>query len=345
MQLNNIQLNKEIKSYPKLCAMLGEKKRTSPQARNSHLKDIARFVRIDKINNSYFIREIYGQPLRKKKRDAFYDDAERILMHLLANAPLLNGSHRVVQLTRNNLLINLGYVNENFKVGNSNQKETSEILGVSKYATQEYFAKTYDKARKRVDSLLRKMKDHHNISYTLDTMVCDIEGVHRKPTVSERQQILNFSKQVLNAMNLKNMTAVRLTNRHDDYNRRLGRKLETLDISYVYECYDIIIADDYIQQIKEEYQRTLQGGELVDSLKERINTLSINSGNDSTTRIYGKLLAYEIEDGEDEHIQILKDTFINDSETLFDVCTNIKSKRNLKKEIEDHQNKTALVRR
>ncbi len=345
MDTTNICLGNVYKSYPKLCNALKQKKKTNSNARLIHLEEIQRYVKLDIQGNTYTITEIYETPLAKVKKDKrknnkggslseLYEPSEQILMHMLANAPIVDGTNRIVQLTRNKLFVNLGYVNENFNVANSNQSETSEILGVSPYATQEYFNKTYDKARQRVNALLRKMKNRHNLHYTLDVMVCDCEGTHRKPTQYEREFIVNAGRQTLMVMGLKDMTGVRMTRRFEEYCSRLNNLLKTIGLEYSYECYDIVISSNYVQQIQQEYSRQLENGETIDVLRAKINALSIESSNKTIETAFHKLLEYEPQEEEEHaHVQVLKDTFVGDSVLLSNVCGSINPKRNLKGEI------------
>lgn len=344
MDIKNIQVGNEYKTYTALCQALGVKAKSN-KGKVYQIRNMKQYFDFEVQGRKHIITEVYATPqvTQRKTRqvDALSLWSEKALIHLLATSPMLGDGARVVRLTKLDLFEALGFINNYYRDGNYNRDETSEILGVSTFATNHFFDSTYDKARKRVEGLLKRMRSGFNIDYTLRKMICDTNGQHRLPTQRELQMILDYGKETLDEMGCDSLGVVIYQNRYEEYKARYSHKLTNINIKYTYECYEIIVGTRYLKTVEVEYREQQQQGITLDMIRDKINELAKTSNHRTFNTRHKKALknqptwgrALAQEDYEAQQLQ-----FLEDGELLFQTCAKLNPHFNLSSSIQNLKN-------
>lgn len=258
----------EIVTYKEMCNRLHLEHYTGGDQKKKQLKEIERYLELEKIKTKYLITDIYTEPkqleARKPASNAIYVKyIECVLLQYLSSAPG-NQTH----ITKSNLWKLLGITNYRY----SKYKYNIDLLK-KMYPVMTYFEinNFYQRSRSFINDLVERSLDSLDrralIKYQKDVYIIvehDRNGqeIHRRASVNEVEQILNVYRYVLLKYGLENKKQImyldlkKQQSFYEDMNNILFERFKWLRI---YEAYHIIynreIAIDALSHDKIELER------------------------------------------------------------------------------------------
>ena len=263
-----------------------------------------------------------------------------MLVNLLANAEQVNGSNKVLRITKFQLFQSLGLINQNFNICFKHPDITQELLETSSIATRYFLERTYDKADDKVKTLFKNM-EKRNLLIKHDVIIyCDSNGDLKKADDDIEALIISVKRRCMNEMGYDpndTENSIIADGRWQEYSKMVNRKLNKRGVRYYYKAYDIIVSDYYSSLVKELYEKQRKEGITLEKLTERINALALTSNSMTFSRkaTAVKKEAPSLGYRDKDSLIILSDKWKEDGGTLFSACGDITNKECLEPKIKE----------
>lgn len=325
IDLTNLKVGMEIKSYKELCSLLGQKVGTGNQ-RNAQLTDWQRYFDYTRKGNKYIINDIYPTPLPKdfSKNDVYSRYIQVILTRLLKETDQ-------TYFTTTDLLKMFGFVNGNWgnmdllsdycKVNNCTYKQAkyyynqlyTHVVGYCVTA----FKRCLGRLAQRKFIIWREIYRIEYYDKKLD------KKVKRDATKDEEKLYLNI------AYKLKEEMGISFLNIYNSkkYYQELNERLLDAGLGYMYKCFYIVYAetgiDIEIKRAEQEYNDALRNVN-EHSLKQMLEYVNIDIDKDI------KKLAKQIKDTYNEvGIPISDNESILFAKNKTDIENSVENKTNI----------------
>lgn len=279
MKIENLKENMLIKNYKELCNIL-EIKNTAGEAKMIQLKEVERFIKLEKQGNKFLIKEIYQEPLKKidlrennkgGNNNVYTDDFREIMLFLIYST-----NQDTFLFSKTKLIKTLELVNQNYFKYKLNVSELKDTLNIQEDVLYDF----YDTTQIKLDSLIRrnlqKMRSEALLLY--EEVICiakykttiaknkkgevivdngnilsDVRVEYREATKEEKQQILVAEKNVLEQLQLKNKQQVFLKGKWKDFKYRVQELLKAHNIKFYYSAYKITRSNYIYEKQKDIY--------------------------------------------------------------------------------------------
>ncbi|KPI48387.1 hypothetical protein ACWTV9_10260 [Clostridioides difficile] len=193
-------------------------------------------------------------------------DLETIIMWLVNNQfdELKKDS---ILLSKNNALIMMGLVHENYKSTRNHIQDVAYDLDISLDYLNQFFMKNHNQIVKKLERSLRRLHSQRCINFRQCFIVCDNTHMeHRVATEEESDAILTVEGQVLSDMGLKHKGLVYVSGKWKKFKIRCEELLykEGFDyINFYYEGYEIRATSESIKRA-------------IDDLDYNVSRLNVN---------------------------------------------------------------------
>lgn len=357
---SELWVGREFKNYKEICATMGwTVYKGGSTSFKAQIKELGVHCNWQRSGHKYIITEVYGQALEKKdgrkgnvRRNETQELAEQVLINLMANAEQVNGSNKVLRITKFQLFQSLGLINQNFNICFKHPDITQELLETSSVATRYFLERTYDKADDKVKTLFKNM-EKRNLLIKHDVIIyCDSNGDLKKADEDIEALIVSVKRKCMNDMGYEandTENSIIADGRWQEYSKMVNRKLNKRGVRYYYKAYDIIVSDYYSSMVKELYEKQRREGVTLENLTERINALTLTSNTmtfsrkASSVRKEAPSLGFRDKDS----LMILSDKWKEDGSTLFSACGDISNKEYLepkiKEKLKEKKNKKIIL--
>lgn len=194
-------------------------------------------------------------------------DLETIIMWLVNNQ--FDESKRdSILLSKNNALVMMGLVHENYKNTRNHIQDVAYDLDISLDYLNQFFLKNHNQIVRKLERALKKLHAQRCINFKQCFIVCDnMHSAHRIATDEESDAILTIEGQVLSDMGLKHKGLVYITGQWKKFKIRCEELLHEEgkeQIDFYYEGYEIRATPQSIKRA-------------VDDLDYNISRLKVNN--------------------------------------------------------------------
>lgn len=254
MKIENLKEGMTIKNYPELCEIIEIERKTS-NSRKKQFKDLEQYVHYIKEGHSFIIKEIYeSSKNRNDGRKSIYKDRE--IMELLIMDYLIEAEDNHAILTRNQLLLRIHAINENYSYCSANVPSFSKYANIDEQIAYDFFNTTNSNFRSAFDTALKNLRDKALIMYDTVTSIAIAGENHRVATEDEKEMILSIENDVLEELDFEKISQVRMSKKWHLFTSKVKSLLsEKSDISYYYTSFEITINR---KSIGESYSKLLQ---------------------------------------------------------------------------------------
>ena len=201
----------EIKNYKELCSVLNIKEKTGA-SKISQMKEIQRFIKLEKVGYGFIIKEKYQSPLeRQDERNSgnnsiYLAPFKLILLNYLANRRTTKDQFETIELTTNQILKATAMVNSNYA-----EKEFENwIIKNHSEITQTDINEFYKVARPRfydnVKTMLDRIEDDSTIVVEREYKI-RVFGEWITASKKESEMITKVHRMVMDKM-ISNLTHV-----------------------------------------------------------------------------------------------------------------------------------------
>lgn len=194
-------------------------------------------------------------------------DIETIIMWLVNNQ-FDEVKKDSILLSKNNALITMGLVHENYKKTRNNIEDIAYDLNIDLNYLNQLFLKNHNQIVKKLETALRRLHSKRCINFKQCFIICDSKCTeHRIATQEESDAILTIEGIVLNEMSLKHKGMVYICGKWKQFKSRCEKLLheQGLDnIIFYYEGYEIRATPESIKRA-------------IDDLDYNISLLNVNN--------------------------------------------------------------------
>jgi hypothetical protein len=275
MDLSRIVLNEKIPNYKKLCELLGEKVKGG-DSKKAQMKEIQRYIELEKEGKGFYVRKIYGNILKSEdKRITYKDYVEKLILDML-----------VKKTDKNSETISVGkffeticLANENYSFCREYTKELPEALNVEDNSIYEFYLASYPRLKQALESGLKGLRSK-SLIYWSNVIIINIyeneETTYRVAEKDEVEFILNCEKRILEKMNYASKRRVLLARKYKEFTREVNKLLKVAcNINFYFNGYDVIFTE-YAREEQRELKYLLSKEELEENQME-LNSLIVNS--------------------------------------------------------------------
>lgn len=182
----NLATGQEFKSYYDLCATL----RIEPKEGNSkksQMKEINRFMLLEKEGNKFIIKEIYDKPKPKEEKPNARNSKYKQIIEYLITQQLYNlakdnkDNKADIACWFNGITYNLSMVNEKFTPCNSyitppDLKKWLENNKISEESYQSFYYSVKHRLREYIETALRSLQKHYQLGYSKEFLLRRSDG-------------------------------------------------------------------------------------------------------------------------------------------------------------------------
>lgn len=189
-------------------------------------------------------------------------DIETIIMWLVNNQ-FDKVKKDYILLSKNNALIMMGLVHENYKKTRNNIEDIAYDLNIDLNYLSQFFLKNHNQIIKKLERALKRLHSQKYINFKQCFIICHNKyKEHRIATEEESDEILTIEGIVLNEMNLKHKGMVYICGKWKQFKNRCEELLHERgleDILFYYEGYEIRATKESIKRAVDdlEYNRSL----------------------------------------------------------------------------------------
>lgn len=299
-KVKQLKVGQEFKSYRAVCEILGEKQKGGT-SKNAQLKEWSRYFNHRKDGNKWVITEIYGNPLDKYDARSllsggsdYTEDLQTLILMLIE----LTGNENNLVITRNNLIMQLGLVNSNYKVGKHYPLGIERLLNVEPEVVLDFFTSTDRNLKRIIESALNKLDKKSLIRWRGARVLKFIgEEETRTATKKEDEYILESERTIMEKLGCANEGEVFARGLSQTYYNQVMMMLNNeynLHLDYYFRAYEIIFSKKSIQRELSKLsleEQNVVTNRLNNNLK---NNLCVNARN-RHRKVYKK-----IQDGQKE---------------------------------------------
>lgn len=255
MNLQNLYKEQVIKNYKELCRIIGEEEVTS-NSKIAQIKEIKRFVRLERIGHSFIVKEVYKNELEKYternpagSRSLYVENFSIQLLHALSHdykykkskGQVDDGANYIFK-TPNQLSRLTGMVNEDYKFTRLAVKDFVENNehSLSKFDIDEFFKTTTNKINSIIKTSMNNLYKR-KIILPYKRHLFTFQG--NKYVSDDRQEtiITNLQGKIYEDMNFKGMfrerknggepivldilSEIYLSHRYDEFYERFNKEI------------------------------------------------------------------------------------------------------------------------
>lgn len=184
--IKELSTGQEFKSYYDLCANL-KINPTTGNAKKSQMKEINRFMLLEKEGNKFIIKEIYDKPKPKEEKPNARNSKYKQIIEYLITQQLYNlakdnkDGKADIACWFNGITYNLSMVNENFTPCNSyitppDLKKWLENNEISEESYQSFYYSVKHRLREYIETALRSLQKHYQLGYSKEFLLRRSDG-------------------------------------------------------------------------------------------------------------------------------------------------------------------------
>lgn len=343
VKTRELWVGREFKNYKEICSVMEwTVYKGGSDSWKAQMKALEQHCEWTRAGHKYIITEVTNEavPVVRTRKSELQDLSEEVMINLLANAEQVNGSSRVLRITKLNLFQALGYVNQNFNVCYKHQDITQQLLGTSSVATRYFFERTYDKADDRIQTMFKRMESQGRLIKRDIIVYCNLEGEYYEAVGEDLANIISVRHKAMKDMGYdlrSGESAIIADGRWGEYIRNVNEGLKGIGIRFYYKCYEIAISDGYEEMVKERYRQQQEAGITIESLTSRINAISCVSNDQTFARKQNKTQKDKPQLGYKDRASrsILSKKWKEDGKTLFKACGSVNQKSHLEPKIRE----------
>ncbi|MGL5329274.1 MAG: hypothetical protein ACRDD7_08400 [Peptostreptococcaceae bacterium] len=285
--LRRIKNSGEVVKYTELCKEIGVEAYAGGQAGGrqieQHLKHLRRYAQIKAVDGGYLVEKVYiavrSLP-RRKKRSLKYADAITCLDYNVTRS-----DNSLVKRSKNRLIKDAGFINDNFVVAAANMQETAELLGIEMKALHSIISYFGTRFKLNSKELLQRSKA---IQTNIDGekaikkgLVLAYEGGHRMANNQEVARVQKIERLILDGLNCKTREGAFLKGKWNLFTGRVNTILTRQEnILYTYQGYQMRVSKKAIKTTPNTYNqaRTRLAEQVEASILGAVNKAMVKSG-------------------------------------------------------------------
>ena len=252
-KVKELKIGQEFKSYREVCKALGESVKGG-KGKDYQMKEWARYFNHRKSGNKWIITEIYYMPLDKydgrsllSGGSAYTDDLQTLIL-MLAD---MQGKNNNLLITRNNLIMQLGLVNINYKTGKHYPLGMEEVLKIESEVLSDFFTSTDRNLKRMIETAMNKL-DKKSLIRWRKARVLKRNGEEEGEvaTREEDERILEVERKVMDELGCKDEAEIIFRGLSQAYYNQVVMTLNNeynFNLDYYFRAYEIIYSRKYIQ--------------------------------------------------------------------------------------------------
>lgn len=276
---SKINVGDVIKNYKELCSILGEKPTSGGDKKKAHIKEIQRFVDYEKKGHKFVIKDIYKTPKDAEvvlNKVQYKSLIEELVMHLLMidDKNKYHNEEGKAYITKNNLLLFLKAVNENYVHCRGKMEKTSKFLDIDIRSLDIFYKTTQRRLVDHVESALKSLSNKKLITFFSSKNVVELNGnngyyedinidefgnesvdiyehqeaLHREATEEEYKKIANIELSVLKEYGADDVWQIYSRGLSSEYYKKVRVSLrDELGIDRYYDTYKILYTTEDIE--------------------------------------------------------------------------------------------------
>lgn len=290
MDLVNVKLKDEFKSYKALAIALNEKVKGG-NAKKAQMTDWSRYFELSKNGNRFTIEKIYDIPT--PKMDDGNNQYSELIQLLILDLLVQNDNCGKITITKNNLLRAINMVNINYTKCEGKVPALSVFTNISETSIYDFYNITRSNLRSTLDNALKKLRDKALAIFEMVTFVCVNIGCedgtyikdYRPATDLEKAFILQYEGEVLDEMKFKKISDVRVSPRWNEFKSKIKEKLwKNTPIDFYYSAYDIAMNEERIYKEYDELLALLLPTEIRNEYRKMLNDKIMNKTETNTVK-------------------------------------------------------------
>lgn len=253
-KVKELKIGQEFKSYRAVCQALGESVKNGGKSKEAQMKEWARYFNHRKDGNKWIITELYHAPLDKYdgrsllSGGSVYTDDLQTLILMLAD---MQGKKNNLLITRNNLIMQLGLVNVNYKTGKHYPLGMEEVLNVESEVLSDFFTSTDRNLKRMIETAMNKL-DKKSLIRWRKARVLKRNGEEESEvaTREEDERILEVERRVMDELGCKDEAEVIFRGFSQTYYNQVVMTLNNeynFNLDYYFRAYEIIYSKKFIQ--------------------------------------------------------------------------------------------------
>lgn len=275
INITKIKEGMRVPSYREMCRLLEQPIKTG-KSKQLQCMDWERYFSYHKEGNSYIIDEIYENPLPKidlrgeGNYSKYVNEIADILVYWLSE----NTSNCNYNFSLGKLIGISFMANPSFEVGNKLREAVSIVLGLSREEVEIFFTDMRCEFKEIIERALNNLQNRCVILVKNAITVYDMERkAHRQATKDEEESILNWERQALNELGLRNKQEMFLQRKLHQFNRNMKPYLATINCEYHYYSYELTIGKNAVAKEKEfiDAQRKVLNNKCVERAVRKFN--------------------------------------------------------------------------
>lgn len=187
--VKELSAGQEFKSYYDLCASL-KINPTTGNAKKSQMKEIDRFMLLEREGNKFIIKEIYDKPKPKEEKPNARNSKYKQVIEYLITQQLYNlakdskNGKADIACWFNGIGYNLSMINEKF-VPCSGYTATEELKkwlednGISEEAYQSFYYSVKHRLKEYIETALQSLQKHYQLGYSKEFLLRRADGSMR----------------------------------------------------------------------------------------------------------------------------------------------------------------------
>lgn len=208
-----------VKNYKEMCKLL-QLSPTTGEARQKQIKNWERFFSYNKMGQNYIITEVYDEPMepkhRKYQRGIYVKFVEIILRTLLSTK-----NQNYYDVTKQQLWQDLGMINKKYKRIELSALNQEIGHSVTLPEIKTFYRKCDSRLSEILKSSLNSLTSRRIIDYRIQKTILvpnderSLDYIVAEGDINDK--VRNIERDVLDAMNLRDMEEVRKSLRYDEF--------------------------------------------------------------------------------------------------------------------------------
>lgn len=281
MKVQNLRKGQILKNYGELCEVL-EVKRKTGNSKKAQMKELQRYVDLEKKGYKLIIKEKYNKPKRKietrggaNNTVGYLENIEKLILDLLVK----DGNKGTVFISKSQLLLALDMINRNYSSCKQRKTKLAKYMNIDQSNVDEWYESTNGMLERNINSALNRLEKQFLIFWSREITVCEIvptdpdlnitkhtylvngEEVtsyksnttltekHREATEEEKTFILKTTKRIAKKYGCEGEQELIREGLYEDFMKEVKNILfDKFNISFYYKSYKIVCNDEYIHK-------------------------------------------------------------------------------------------------
>lgn len=284
LNLSYEEISKKIKpgeliTYKEVCDRLNIPYYSSGNQKKAQLKELERYIEFESVNRKWIIIDIYTSPLDKEvravpKNSIYVKYVECVLLNHLSKLP---GNETYI--TKNNLWLLLGMINNNYNLYRDNYEnleENNELITF--FEVNNFYQRSNSYLSKIVDSSLNSLQRRYLIDWKRVYMVSTGFDEYHEASVNETEKILELKRNTLLEFGFEDERQLIFTNakKKRNYYDTLEQRFKEIYGWEVYNAYHIIYNRNNVVTALSHDQIVLQKLAINEKVIDKINLQAEN---------------------------------------------------------------------